>query len=331
MTTGQLRVAVLQGGHSAEADVSRRSAAEIAGALAESGHTATLIELDDSRNELSAIRQLLDHPYDVVFPALHGPPGEDGTVQGLLEMLGMAYVGSPVRGSALAMDKAVAKQIFLRAGLPVSEDIIVRADADADTVARNIVRRFKHGVVIKPMNQGSAIGVTPLPDAGTNPDEIATALRDGLKYGDCLVEPFIKGKEITVGVLQRGAELIPHPVIEIRTAAEQWYDYQNRYTEGQSEHIIPAELNAETNARLQQIALEAHTALGLRDLSRADFIVSNDEAITLLEVNTLPGMTPTSLYPDGARALGYSFAALLDLLVNQAVERHASLTGARLV
>lgn len=322
MKARQFRVAVLQGGHSAEADVSRRSAAEIASALTEFGHTPILIELDDSRNEVSAVRQLLDHPYDVVFPALHGPPGEDGTVQGLLEMLGLAYVGSPVRGSALAMDKAVAKQIFLRAGLPVSEDIIVRVDSDPDTVARDIIRQFKHGVVIKPMNQGSAIGVTPLPDSGTDVSDIATALRDGLKYGDCLVEPFIRGKEITVGVLQRGSELIPHPVIEIRTAAEEWYDFENRYTHGQSEHIIPAELKTETNTRLQQIALDAHTALGLRDLSRADFIVSHDEAITLLEVNTLPGMTSTSLYPDGARALGYSFATLLDLLVNQAVQRH---------
>ena len=308
-----LNIVVLKGGPSAEAEVSRNSAAQVDAALAQSGHVVRQVELDAR----CAADLLADRP-DVVFPALHGPPGEDGTVQGFLEMLGLPYVGSDVRGSALAMDKVVAKQIFARAGLPVAPDCIVRADTQdlASDVAR-IHAEVGTSVVIKPLNQGSAIGVTLLPNGG----DPTTALEQGLVYGDCMVEPFVLGREITVGVLQQGDELVPHPVIEIRTGTDEWYDYENRYAPGKSEHLMPAPLPQPVAEDLQRIALIAHRVLGLRDLSRADFVVGDDDEITLLEVNVLPGMTPTSLYPEGATALGYDFAALVDFLVRQAFAR----------
>lgn len=313
----KLNVAVLMGGESAEAQVSRNSAAQVAAALASKGHSVELVEID-----AQCTPRLLSLQPDVVFPALHGPPGEDGTVQGYLEQLSLPYVGSGVRGSALAMDKAVAKLIFQQHQLPVLDDIVVPDNANLTADAQRINARLGQALVIKPLNQGSAIGVTLLPNGG----DLVSALETALEFGPCMVEPFLLGKEITVGVLQTTKAsgeptLIPHPVIEIRTADDEWYDYDNRYQAGQSEHLIPARLSQHCQNRLQQIAVTAHTCLGLRDLSRADFIVTDQEQIALLEVNALPGMTSTSLYPDGAKHLGYDFADLTDTLVRQAYQR----------
>lgn len=307
-----LRIAVLMGGPSAEAEVSRNSARQVIDALAGNGHQVEGIELDNQ----TAVALARFDP-EVVFPALHGPPGEDGTVQGFIEILGYPYVGSGVHGSALAMDKAVAKQVFRQHNLPVLPDLVVSPADDLSAQADKIINSWGETIVIKPLNQGSAIGVTPLPNGG----DVQAGLRAALTYGACLVEPFLMGHEITVGVLEHHDALIPHPVIEIRTGAEEWYDYENRYTVGQSEHIIPAPLETAIQEELQQIAITAHRALGLRDLSRADFIVTDEGRIALLEVNSLPGMTPTSLYPDGARYLGYAFDELMELLVQQAAQR----------
>jgi len=306
-------VAVLLGGASSEAEVSRNSARQVGAALQRAGHQVHSIELD-----AECPQALLDLRPDVVFPALHGPPGEDGTVQGFLELLGLPYVGSGVHGSAVAMDKAVAKHIFRHHGLPVTEDIVVKTDGDdLGAIAADIHQHLGPGVVIKPLNQGSAIGVTLLPNGG----EIEPALASALIFGNCLVEPFVMGREITVGVLQVADTLVPHPVIEIVTAQGQWYDYENRYTPGNSKHLMPAPMSSQLSEQLQEIALTAHRCLGLSDLSRADFIVTDNDEITLLEVNTLPGMTQTSLYPEGANAIGYSFSQLVDHLVNLAVQR----------
>ena len=307
-----LSVAILAGGPSAEAEVSRNSAAQIQRALAQIGHRARTIELDQH-----CAAELIAAQPDVVFPALHGPPGEDGTVQGLLEMLQLPYVGSNVRGSAAAMDKAVAKSVFQRAGLPVSDDCIVHPHQDLTEAASEIVHTLGTCIAIKPLNQGSAIGVQLLPNGG----DIAEALAASVVYGSCLVEPFVLGREMTVGVLQLGDELLVHPVIEIHTPENTWYDYEHRYTAGQSQHEMPAQIAKDLTERMQAIALTAHSNLGLRDLSRADFIVTDKDEIYLLEVNALPGMTPVSLYPEGANAIGYPFERLMDTLVRQAYER----------
>lgn len=317
-----LNVAVLMGGRSSEAAVSRCSAREVAVALEAGGHSTRLLELD---RDLAA--KLIEAPPDVVFPALHGPPGEDGTVQGLLEMLELPYVGSGVRGSAVAMDKSLAKAIFRRARLPLADDVELTRDCNAATAKQRILDELGARVVIKPLNQGSAVGVMRIgandDKSDDKKDELDAALAIALNWdAGALVEAFIVGSEITVGVLDlHGDSAIAFPVIEIRTAAGQWYDFGNRYQPGASEHLIPAPLPAAVNAQLQAIALDAHRALGLRDLSRADFIVTSDRQITLLEVNSLPGMTPTSLYPDGARAAGWSFAKLVDALCFSALRR----------
>lgn len=307
-------VAVLMGGPSAEAEVSRTSAREVAAALERAGHTAERVELDER-----AADRLRTLAPDVVFPALHGPPGEDGTVQGFLEILGLKYVGSDVHGSAVAMDKAIAKSVFSRAGLPIADDLLFTADTAVGDAEARILATLGDRVVIKPLSQGSAIGVTPVANGGDLKEGLASAfaLGDGI-----LVEPYVPGREITVGVLDlSGQPPTPFPVIEIRTAIDEWYDFKNRYAAKGSEHVIPAPMPDELTAELQSIAIRAHEVLGLRDLSRADFIVTDSDEIVLLEVNTLPGMTPTSLYPDGARAIGLSFEDLVDALVRSALAR----------
>ena len=308
------RVAVLAGGDAPEAEVSRSSAGQVADALRARYRHVELIELDDGLTGA-----LGDFEPAVVFPVLHGPPGEDGTVQGYLEMLGLPYVGSDVRGSALGMDKHVAKILFREAGLPVLDDVVLPPEAALDEAVALVERRFGSRVVVKPTRQGSALGVTPLPNGG----DLRGPILDARRFGDpILVEPFVLGREITVGVLDlEGAAPVPWPVIEIVTASDEWYDFRNKYTPGRSEHIVPAPLGAEATRELQRIAVESHRALDLRDLSRADFLVTDREAIHLLEVNTMPGMTPTSLYPDGARAAGYDFETLVDALVGSALRR----------
>lgn len=314
MSDEKFSVAVLMGGPSAEAAVSRVSATEVSKGLEARGHRARLVELD-----AHCARHLLDMIPDVVFPALHGPPGEDGTVQGFLEILKLPYVGSGVHGSAVAMDKSLAKAGFRRAGLPVADEVLVEPGTPPAEAARRITDTLGHGVVIKPLRQGSALGVTRMPNGG----DVANAIAEGLRYGHgVLVEPFVLGREITVGVLDlHGSSPVALPTIEIRTAADEWYDYGNRYTAGKSQHLIPAPLPEPLQDELARIALAAHTVLGLRDLSRADFLVTETDEIVLLEVNTLPGMTPTSLFPDAAAALGMDFPGLMDRLVRSAVAR----------
>ena len=309
-----MKVAVLAGGTSPEAQISRSSAAGIADALVARGHDVFTAEAD-----ASLVDALRTGAPDVVFPMLHGPPGEDGTVQGLLAMLDLPFVGSDVRGCAVAMDKHVAKALFRAEGLPVAEDLLVAPGADAEEAAARVAATLGERVVVKPLRQGSALGLTPLPDGG----DLITPLRAALRFGDgALVERYVRGREITVGVLdEAGSAPVALPVIEIVVATGEWYDYENRYTPGKSKHATP-DLPPPVLAELQACAVRAHRCLGLRDLSRADFVVGDD--IRLLEVNALPGMTPTSLYPDACRAIGIDFADLADRLVRSARRRHRS-------
>ena len=307
-----LRIAVLAGGNSAEAEVSRSSAGGIAQALRRSSHEVAVIEID--RELVSALRAFAP---DVVFPMLHGPPGEDGTVQGLLAMLGLPFVGSGVQGCAAAMDKYVAKALFRAEGLKVVEDVLIAPGASADAAAELVHDKLGERVVVKPRRQGSALGVTLLPEGG----DVVGPLREALEFGGgALVERFVTGREATVGVLdEHGRDPVALPVIEITVASGEWYDYDNRYTPGKSQHIVPADFPQTCHDRMADIALRAHRCLGLRDLSRADFVVGED--IHLLEVNALPGMTATSLYPDACRAVDVEFAELAERLTLSALRR----------
>jgi D-alanine-D-alanine ligase len=305
------RVAVVCGGPAAEREVSLTSGREVANALRSSFDDVSVHEPD-----LQLAEELMRGQIDVVFPALHGPLGEDGSIQGMLEVAGVPYVGSGVAGSACAMDKVLAKRLFRDAGLPLAREVVL-SSAEADGAAARVREELPGRVAVKPATQGSALGV-----AFVEPDgDIAAALGAAFRFDDkVLVEEFVTGSEITVGILE-SPDPWAFPVIDIRTPGDSWYDYEHRYAAGLSEHVIPAPLPADIYATVQELAVRAHETLGCRDLSRVDFVVEPGGRIALLEVNTLPGMTPTSLYPDGARAAGISFEQLVEQLVRRALSR----------
>ena len=315
-----LAVAVIAGGPSSEAEVSRTSARAVQNGLVEAGHRALVLELDRGLPlALSA------QPVDVVFPVTHGPLGEDGCLQGLLEVLGLPYVGSGVLASALAANKPEAKIQFERAGLPLSEGMLVLRGQDLRQACRGIREHLGAAVVVKPAAGGSAIGVSRV-RAGDSDDVLRAALAHGLENDErVLVERFVAGLEVTCGVLedeQGRASALPATLISSK--ANDWYDFTSRYRAGGSEHRCPAPLPEAVFARVQDVAVRAHRAIGARDLSRVDFVVPADagpEGVVLLEVNTLPGMTSTSLFPEAAQVSGLSFSGLCDTLIRRAHAR----------
>ncbi len=312
-----LAVAVIQGGPSSEARVSRASATGVAGALAAAGHRVVRLELDAFTPE-----SLRTGGYDVVFPVAHGALGEDGSLQGLLEVLDLPYVGSEVLASALAMHKRAARVAFAQAGLPIAPGLPAPR-GDARATAERARAELGPRVVVKPSAHGSAIGVTRLGDGATLED-VARALEAVWAIDDfAVVERFAVGREVTCGVLALG-DARALPPTEILSPHDPFYTFAARYEPGRSVHVCPAALPPAVFERVQRVAVEAHRALGCRDLSRVDFVVGDEgapDAVTLLEVNTLPGMTPTSLFPEAAAAAGYPMPALCDALVKQAVAR----------
>lgn len=310
------RVAVVCGGPAAEREVSLTSGREVAEAL-----RSTFADVSVHEPDLRLAAELLSGSIDVVFPALHGPLGEDGSIQGMLEVAGVPYVGSGVAASACAIDKVIAKRLFRDAGLPLAREVVVdRSDASgADAVAK-VRAQLPGRVAVKPASQGSAVGVA----FAETDEQLGEALQQAFRYDPrVLVEEFVVGSEITVGILDQ-PDPRPFPVIDIRTPGDSWYDFEHRYTVGLSEHVIPAPLPDDVYAEVQDLAVRAHVTLGCRDLSRVDFVVEPGGRVVLLEVNTLPGMTPTSLYPDGARAAGIPFDRLVAQLVQRALERGRS-------
>jgi D-alanine-D-alanine ligase len=303
---------VVVGGPSAEAEVSRVSGKGVADALITSFPNVVTVELD--RDVGDALRS---EGADVVFPVLHGPPGEDGTFQGFLEVLGLPYVGSGVLASACAMDKVVAKQVFRAHHIPVAREVIVYRREGLEQAVERVLKGIGPDVVIKPASQGSALGVVFGGDEGRVGEGLARAFEYDHKV---LVEERIIGKEITAAVLEHD-EPVALPVIEITTPPGSWYDYEHRYTPGLSDHIIPAPISEAQDQRVRELAVAAHIALGCRDLCRVDFVAPEKGDPVVLEVNTIPGMTPTSLYPDAAKAAGISFEELVTELVQRALQR----------
>lgn len=314
-----LSVAVVQGGPSTEAEVSRASARGVAAALQEAGHQVVRLELDAFLAE-----SLRTGGYDVVFPVTHGAVGEDGCLQGLLEVLGLPYVGSDVLASALAMHKRVARVLFERDGLPVAKGLaLARGGGDARAAAERARREVGARLVIKPSAHGSAIGVARI-DADAPTQDVARAIEAVWAIDEhAIVEHFARGREVTCGVLHLDRPQALPPT-EILSPRDPFYTYEARYAPGRSVHVCPAKLPAAVTARVQQVAEGAHAALGCRDLSRVDFVVGDEgdpDAVILLEVNTLPGMTATSLYPEAAAAQGLPMARLCDALATRAHTR----------
>ena len=298
-------VAVLMGGSSAEREVSLVTGKACAAALRDAGYRVAEV---DAGRDVAALVEALTPPPDAVFNALHGRWGEDGCVQGILELLGIPYTHSGLLASALAMDKPVAKRLFEAAGLVCPEGHVVDA---AELVAGDVMPR---PYVVKPVNEGSSVGVRIVKNGTNLPPVDLSQWPPGTKL---MVEKYIAGRELTVAVMGDR----PLAVTEIRPR-QGFYDYEAKYTDGRADHVIPAQIPAEVYDRAMEMALTAHRALGCRGVSRADFRYDDTSKaagdLYLLEINTQPGMTPLSLVPEQAAYLNISFPELCAWMVEHA-------------
>lgn len=300
------KVAVVMGGSSAEREISIQTGSGVMRALGSLGYEAQSLDYDG--RFIDALREIAP---DVVFNALHGPGGEDGHVQALLEYLGIPYTGSGVEASAIAMDKHITKKLLAAEGLPTAAwDLF---DLSGGTLPL-LPGSLDLPLVIKPRFEGSSQGVNIVK---THEQWTSAMLSAAKGYSQIMAEEFIDGREYTVGIL--GEEALP--VIEIIPNTDDFYTFDAKYAPGGSTHIVPAKVDEDLAARLQMLALSTHRLLGLRDYSRTDFIVSKEGRPQILEVNTLPGLTQTSLIPDACAALGISYEALVDRLITYALAR----------
>ena len=306
----ECKVALLACGTSGERDISINSGKGSMGALQEAGFDVTWIDPANKED----LKRLVDEHFDVAFLCLHGKKGEDGTVQGMLELLGIPYTGSGVFASAAAMDKGKAKILYEHAGLPVIPGVALSIDDERDIDAiREIV-----GIpcVVKPATEGSSLGLRIVKDAAELEEAIDFVFTVD---DDIIIEKFVAGTETTVAIIGNdNPEALP--VIEIVPLAADTYDFESKYAPGGCKHICPARLSEEISDLLKEKGKEAHKAIGCRGVSRTDFIVDEDGNPCILETNTIPGMTATSLLPDTAGVAGYSFPELCTKLIEFALE-----------
>jgi len=302
-----LHIAVLMGGWSAEREVSLSSGKGVADALEKNGHQVTRVDMDRNVAQvLAGIRP------DVVFNALHGVPGEDGSVQGMLDLMQIPYTHSGLATSVIAIDKELTKQQLVPAGVPMPKGRIVSSASlhDADPLPRPYV--------LKPVNEGSSVGVAIVTDDSNYGHPISRdAAGPWQEFDQLLAEPFIKGRELTTAVL--GGKALC--VTELRTA-QGFYDYEAKYTEGLTQHVCPAEIPADIEKLCLDYALRAHQILGCKGTSRTDFRWDDERGaagLFVLETNTQPGMTPLSLVPEQAKQMGISYEELVEIIVREAL------------
>jgi D-alanine-D-alanine ligase len=303
----KLHVAVLMGGWSAEREVSLSSGNGVADALESLGHQVTRIDMDRNVAQvLAGVRP------DIVFNALHGTPGEDGTIQGMLDLMGIRYTHSGLSTSVIAIDKELTKQQLVPHGIRMPGGRIVDSESlhQADPMARPYV--------LKPVNEGSSVGVAIVTEQGNYGNPIGRDVEGPWRHFDrLLAEPFIRGRELTVAVM--GGEALA--VTELRPKSG-FYDYDSKYTDGLTEHVCPADIPDEVRDAAMAMALKAHQLLGCRGTSRSDLRWDDEQGVDglyLLEVNTQPGMTPLSLVPEQARYRGMSYAELVQRIVEDAL------------
>ena len=307
MSLPNLHVAVLMGGWSSERPVSLMSGEGVAQALEGKGHRVTRIDMDRD-----VALKLAETKPDVVFNALHGAPGEDGTVQGMMDLMGLTYTHSGLATSVIAIDKELTKQALVPHGIPMPGGRIVACEEifERDPLPRPYV--------LKPVNEGSSVGVAIVTDEGNYGNPIARAATGPWQdFERLLAEPFIRGRELTTAVIGNRALLVTE--LKIKSG---FYDFDAKYTDGMAEHVCPAEIPDEIAAACKDIALRAHQLLGCKGTSRSDFRWDDERGVDglfLLEVNTQPGMTPLSLVPEQARACGMDYPELVETIIAEAL------------
>ena len=310
-----LHVAVLMGGPSAEREVSLMSGTGVADALESLGHRVTRIDMG---KDVAA--RLAEANPDVVFNALHGTPGEDGTIQGLLDLMGLTYTHSGLATSVIAIDKQLTKLLLVPGGIPMPGGRIVQSESlyDGDPLPRPYV--------LKPVNEGSSVGVAIVTDEGNTGNPIARGVEGPwTEFAELLAEPYIRGRELTTAVLGDRAL----GVTELKPK-NGWYDFDAKYTDGLTEHVFPADIPDDIAAACKRIALDAHHLLGCKGTSRSDFRWDDEQGVDglfLLEVNTQPGMTPLSLVPEQAQHCGIDYPQLVQIIIDEALKDKAAKAG----
>ena len=306
------KVALLAGGTSGEREISIASGQGAKEALETAGFTVTTIDPAVK----SDLKRLIDEHFDVAFLCMHGKMGEDGTVQGFLEMLQIPYTCSGVQASALAMDKDKSKVMYTLAGVDTPKAVVLKSGEAYNL--ESLVKETGIPCVVKPATEGSALGVQIITDENALDSAIETVF--GID-DTIIVEQFIEGTEITVAILGND-DPIALPIIQIVPMKGDFYDFESKYAPGGSKHICPAPLPEDLAKEIQGLAIKAHKALGCSGVSRSDFIIDNNSKAWILETNTIPGMTATSLLPDAAKAQGVSFPELCTQLIEFALEAH---------
>ena len=297
------KIAVLCGGMSSEAEVSRRSGKNCYEALLRLGYKNTkLVEVTENiAKDLQG--------FDIAYNALHGKYGEDGCIQGLLELMKIPYTGCGVMSSAVCMNKEYTKKVLSSAGLPLIKSVLV---TKGDNLYEK-VKPLKYPMMVKPVSEGSSLGMAKV----SNSDELVKAVFEASKYKqDIMIEEYLEGVSTTVGILEKDNELVATEILEFRTHTE-WYDYEAKYTKGMTDFIIPAELSEEMTQRVKDISIQAFKVCGCSGVSRVDFLITEDTPY-ILEVNTSPGMTDTSDLPAQAAAMGISYDELVEIILRSA-------------
>lgn len=321
----KLKVGVLRGGPSAEREISLVTGQAVFNNLDRKKYLPTLIDMGQDSRFFAVLKNGRKKPldlqnkdrklFDIIFIALHGTPGEDGTVQGMLEFLGIPYTGPDALSSALAMNKVFTGQIYKVNNLPHPEFIHFKNDGWKNRrpeILADIEKKVGYPLVLKPVDQGSAVGVNII----KNEKELEEAVMKTIKkFPWLMAQKFIKGAEATCGILEKNGELLPLPPTHIKPNLGAFYDYKSKYKPGGSTHICPADFGEEINEKLQILALLSHKALKCRGMSRTDLFVAEDGHIYIIETNTIPGMTPTSLFPEAAGKAGISFPRMLDMII----------------
>jgi D-alanine-D-alanine ligase len=309
--TARRTIGVLAGGDSPERDISLVSGSHVHRALLENGHNAALVSIDSLDDIVPRLRGI-----DVAFNCLHGGSGEDGTVQLLLDVMGIPYTGSGARACFRAMGKPRTRAIFTAQRIPIPAGSSYEG-GDLTAFVRDAIDRLGFPMVIKPGNGGSTVAVSFV----ENEDQLRVAADSILnEFTSLVVEEYIEGREMTVGILRQGGKDTALPVIEIRIPGK-LFDYEAKYTAGVAEFLAPAPLDAPVAERLQDVSLRAHEALGCSGYSRVDLRLGDDGSACVLEVNTLPGMTPMSDLPRAAAAAGIEYGRLVDIMLSTAQEK----------
>jgi len=302
-----LKIGVIAGGVSSEREISLMTGKNIYDSLLKSGYNAILIDpKNDFYNKLKEI--------NLAFLALHGRYGEDGTIQGLLEFMGIPYTGSGVLGSAIAINKVLSKKIMKYENILTPDYIAVDFNGKTDlTKIKELVNeRLTYPVIVKPNSEGSTIGTSIVKDDA----QLDCAVKGALKYDSrILIEKYINGRELTVGII--GSEPVALPIIEIKPKSG-FYDYEAKYVKGMTEYIVPAKLDEDIYSYVSETAIKCHKVLECSSISRVDFILDKNNNAYVFELNTMPGMTATSLVPKAARAAGIDFNQLVEIILDSA-------------